>query len=255
MAALTDLNDTLRASLGGLAGPLSAGAAAGGIAAQGSGQIAIGLNTGAAGIHSQSATLSFLSQNPDMADVAAGPDAQVQVLAQVNNLADPDFDLLSGVGALSDLGNGSYLLDLGTLALGSNGHWLLRLDNDVQGPADLLRGHYGLGAVDDFTLDGFFDVFGLAAGQAQGGLVVDFAANTLGQFEDEVSFSGFSYNASDPDGIAQSRRLVIRAFVEDSGGGGGQVPEPGVLGMMLLAALAARFARRPAGRQVGERRT
>lgn len=238
-AVVTALNDTLRASASGLSGPFSTGAAATGVAAGGSGQIAVGLDTASAGVFSQGASVSFLSQNPDLADVGAGASAGVQVKAQVNRLANADFDLLAGLGQLSELGGGTYLLDLGRLALGSNGHWLLQIDNEVGGPADALRGAFDLGAVDDFGLGGFGLVDELGAGQAQGGLEVDFSAAQLGSFEDEVAFRGFSVNASDPDGRAQNRRLLIRATVFDPNGGG-TVPEPGTLALLLLAALAAR---------------
>ncbi|MFT3819425.1 MAG: choice-of-anchor D domain-containing protein [Rubrivivax sp.] len=236
-AAVTALNDTLRATLSGVSGPFTGGGAAAGIAAGASGQINVGLNTASAGVFNANGSVAFLSQNPDMADVAAGANAGVQVKAQVNNLANADFGLLAGLGTLKDLGGGHFQLNLGNLALGSNGHWMLQIENDVAGPADALRGSFDLGSVDDFLLGGFGLVDGLEAGQAQGGLGIDFTAANLGQFEDTVVFNGFSYNASDPTGLSLIRSLQIVANVFDPNGGG-NVPEPGTLALLMLAGLS-----------------
>ncbi|WP_144290049.1 choice-of-anchor D domain-containing protein [Ideonella sp. A 288] len=242
-AAATALNDTLRASLGGVGGPFTAGGAAAGIGAQQSGQIAVGLNTAAAGVFSQAGSVGFLSHNPDMADVAAGADGAVQVKAQVNNLANADFDLLAGLGLLTQNGT-DYLLDLGNIAADQSDYALvLRLDNDVSGPADDLSGLFDLSQVDDFSLAGFGAVNGLAAGQVKGGLSVGFTASMLGFFEDVIEFDGLGTNASDRNGLAQHRRLIIRANVFDPNGGG-TVPEPGSLALLLVAGVAALVARR-----------
>ncbi|HNT37983.1 MAG TPA: choice-of-anchor D domain-containing protein [Rubrivivax sp.] len=239
-AAATALNDTLRAELTGLAGPLSAGGPVTGVAAQGSGNLTVALSTASAGVFNASGSVSFLSQNPDMADVSAGADATVQVMAQVNNLANADFDLLSGLGTLSDDGNGHYLLDLGSLALGGNGSWMLQLDNEVGGPADALLGAFDLSGADDFILNGWGSVGNLLAGQAQGGLEVGFVASALGLFEDEIVFNGWSSNGWGAD-LAQVRSLKLRARVFDPGSN--DVPEPGTLALLVLGMLLAQRSR------------
>ncbi len=240
-AATTALNDTLRAELNGVSGPFTGnGGSVAGIGAQGSGTIAVGLDAAAAGVYSQSGTVSFMSQNPDMADVSAGPNTNVQLLAQVNNLANADFDWLSGAGVLTQNG-ADYVLDMGTVTVGTSLSALLQLDNDVAGPADDLSGDFELSGVNDFTLNGW-DAFGgptaLAAGQAKGGLQLNWLAAAVGLYTDSIVFNGLGTNASDPRGLAQARTLLIKANVVQ---GGTQVPEPGTFAL-LLAAVAAGWA-------------
>ena len=234
-AATVALNDTLRANLSGVGTAFSADATVGNIASGDSGNLAVALDTGTAGIYSQTGTVSFLSQNPDMADVSAGADGTVQVRAQVNNLANAEYDLLSAFGTLSQSGD-SYILDFGNIALGSSTSGLLQLENAVFGPADFLMGDFDLSAVDDFLLSGWAPFSGLGAGDAISGLNIDFLSSGLGLFEDTIAFNGFSYNDSDPAGLAQSRNLQIRVNVID----GNAVPAPGTVLLVLLGLLAMR---------------
>ena len=239
-AAVTALNDSLRANLGGVSGAFTGSNTVGGVAAGGSGNITVGLNTGAAGIFNQNGTVSFLSQNTDMADVSAGANAPVTVTAQVNNHANGIFSLVSGLGALTLVGT-DWVLDLGNVALNSNISDTLKLKNDTTGPADDLSGVFDLALVDDFIASGFGRVSGLGAGQSSGNLNLNFAALSLGLFQDIIDFDGFGTNASDPSGVAQTRRLIIRANVFNATN---DVPEPGTLALLLVAAAAAVMARR-----------
>ena len=248
-AATTALNDTLRADLSGLSGPISGNGNVSGIGAQGSGQLAVGLNTANAGIFSQTGSLGFTSQNADMADVSAGAAAGLSVFAQVNNLANGDFDLDAGAGNLSQTGT-SYVLDLGTIVLGSSVSSSLSFDNDVGGPADALSGSFDLTGADDFALSGWNPLAFLGAGQAGGAMTVNWLAGALGLFSDTIVFNGVGTNASDPLGLAQTRQLVIRANVIQ-GGGGGNVPEPGTLALLLSAAAAAVVSKRRAAVRKG----
>ena len=241
-AASTALNDTLRADVSGLAGPFSGNASISGIAAQGSGQLAVGLNTASAGVFNQAGSLAFTSQNADMADVSAGANAVLSVFAQVNRLANGDFDLSAGAGTLTQSGT-SYVLDLGNIVLGNAVSSSLGFDNDVTGPADLLSGSFDLSAVNDFTLAGWNPLAFLVAGQASGVMTVNWLATSLGLFSDTVVFNGRGTNSSDPVGLAQARQLLIRANVVQAGGGG-NVPEPGTLALLLAAAAAALVTRR-----------
>ena len=240
-AAATALNDTLRANLGGVGGAFTGTNTVGGVTAQSSGNITVGLNTGAAGIFNQNGAVSFLSQNADMADVSAGANQPVLVTAQVNNHANGAFSLVSGLGALTLVGT-DWVLDLGNVALNSTVSDSVKLTNNTTGPADDLSGVFNLALVDDFVASGFGPVSGLGAGQSSGNLNLNFAALSLGLFQDIIDFDGFGTNASDLTGVAQSRRLIIRANVFNATGN--QVPEPGTLALLLVAAGAAVMARR-----------
>jgi hypothetical protein len=91
---------------------------------------------------------------------------------------------------------------------------------------------------------GWTSFSGLGAGSAVDGLNLGFTAASLGLVEDTIAFNGFGYNASDPEGLAQARTLLIRANVVGDGGGG-TVPEPGTLALIVLGLVAAaRSARR-----------
>ena len=111
----------------------------------------------------------FTSQNPDMADVSAGANAGVQVKAQVNNLANGDFDLLAGLGLLTQQGNGNYVLNLGNVwrwAATATG----RCSSTTRSTARPMRceGLFDVSGADDFDLGGFGTVDELEAGQAAG---------------------------------------------------------------------------------------
>jgi hypothetical protein len=165
----------------------------------------------------------------------------VTLAAQVNNLANGDFDLLGGSGTLSQTGT-TYVLDLGNVVLGDSVGAQLQLDNDVTGPADALSGSFDLNSADDFSYNGWNPLAFLAAGQAGGLMNINWLAGALGQFSDTITFFGLGTNASDTAGLAQQRQLIIRANVI-SGGTGTGIPEPGTLALLLGAAAAGWAAR------------
>ncbi|MGE3864680.1 MAG: beta strand repeat-containing protein [Burkholderiaceae bacterium] len=243
-AAAAALNDTMRAEFGTVTGPFGGTGAAAGLGAgqsNGAGSLTVGLDTSAAGVFNGSALMLFTSQNPEMADLSL--DSQlVTLIGQVNNLANADWDLLSGLGTLTQTG-ADYILDLGDVLLGATLSSLLQLDNEVAGPADWLRGSFDLGSDLDFSYGSAWGslISGLGAGDAFGGLQIGFTANSLGLFEDLLTFNGFSYNSSDPDGIAMQRTLRIRANVIDQSG---EVPAPGTLALLLAAGVAGWLTRR-----------
>ena len=240
-AAVTALNDTLQANLSGVGGAFTGNGSSGPISAQAAGLFSVGLDTSTAGIFSGSGTVGFASHNADMADVSAGANAAVNLAAQVNNLANGDFDQTGGSGSLSQTGT-TYVLDLGNVVLGNSVGAQLQLLNAVAGPADELSGSFDLSSADDFGYSGWNPLAFLAAGQAGATMSINWLAGALGQFSDTITFFGLGTNASDTVGLAQQRQLIIRANVI-SGGTGGNVPEPGSLALLLAAAAAGWAAR------------
>ncbi len=247
-AAVTALNDTLQANLSGVGGAFTGNGSSGPISAQAAGLFAVGLDTSTAGIFSSGGTVGFSSHNADMADVSAGANTAVSLAAQVNNLANGDFDLLSGSGTLSQTGT-TYVLDLGNVVLGDSVGAQLHLDNEVTGPADELSGSFDLSAADDFNYGGWNPLALLAAGQAGGVMSINWLAGALGQFSDSIIFYGLGTNASDTVGLSQQRQLIIRANVVNRGTS--DIPEPGTLALLLGAAAAGWAVR--AGRKVAQR--
>jgi len=144
------------------------------------------------------------------------------------------------------VGAEDYVLDLGNLAISGAEYTLaVKLKNQVSGPADDLSGLFTLTDGNDFDFSGWgAAVNGLGAGQSTGNLGIGLMALATGQVQDIIDFNGFSTNGSGPD-LAEHRRLFIRANVVDSGGG--SVPEPGTLALLVMAALAGWLARRQRG--------
>ena len=240
-AAVTALNDTLRANLSGIGGPFGGAGTVGGVGAGASGNIGVTLNTASNGVFSQNGSVSFLSQNPDLADISAGGDHAVLIQAQVNALAYAQINLRGGQGSLSLVGE-TFTLDFGTLTEGTLVTSLIDISNQVAGPADELNGAFNLGAAAGLLLGNWNAFTGLLAGADTDDMTLAFTASGLGLFERQIAFNGTSTNASDPTGLAVLRTLVIRANVAASGVG--NVPEPGTMALVLAAAAAALLSRR-----------
>ncbi|WP_150047917.1 choice-of-anchor D domain-containing protein [Methylomonas rhizoryzae] len=189
-----------------LSGDLSA------VAAGNSTNLAVALDTSAAGIFSGNAALSLRSSNAEMSDLELG-EAGLALSAQVNSYANPELLLVAGNADLDFIG-GEYVLDFGNLQHGSAPVTIsLSLANSVIGPADTLRGSFDTGAVDAFSLTGFSGFSGIEAGQALDGLSVEFLPATLGKFQNSASLSLFGYNASGYDAHIADIRLVLNGQV------------------------------------------
>ncbi|MCE2947061.1 MAG: choice-of-anchor D domain-containing protein, partial [Betaproteobacteria bacterium] len=148
-AAVTALNDTLTASIGGTGGAftnnagtvngLIAGAAANNTA------LTVGLNTAAAGVFNGTASVASTSRNPDMADLSLGS-STVMLTGQVNNLAQAAFQKTSGAGTFTQTAVNAFTLDFGDIAQGASGILTARLAAWNRAPAgepsDDLKGSY-----------------------------------------------------------------------------------------------------------------
>ena len=209
IAATTALNETLRATLSGVSGPFTGGAAVSRIAAGASSNIVLGLNTASSGVFAQIGTVTFASQNPDMADASAGANGSVDVSARINKLADA--------------------------VLSAN----FKVRNVATGTTDNLNGSFDVSGVSDFDASGFASFAGLVSGAEFSGLHVEFdsAAFGPGFFAGSVFFDPTSaYSGLTDKRLAQIELRFMGRVLADGGAG---VPGPAAITLMLLGLLGA----------------
>ena len=238
------LTDTLRASLSGGPAPFTASGTATSIAAGASNNssMTVALNTSTAGVFSSTGTVNFISQNPEMTDLALGT-TNVALNATVNNLAAPSLAKTSGAGSFSGSGT-SYTLNFGSLLQGGGTATTgLSLSNLVSGPADALAGSFLLTALAGTpfsAISGFGTFTGVAAGGSlAGGLSIGLNTNTLGNFSSSITLNPLSTNGSQADFALAGVTLNLQGSVV-------AVPEPGTWAMWLagLAVLVGLARRR-----------
>ena len=236
------LSDVLRGSLGNAGGAFTTGGSFAALAAQATDATSLTavLSTANSGVFSGSAMATFASHDADLADLSLGS-AAITLTGQVDNYAKVGLEQTGGPVTLARSGN-VYTLDFGTLAKGSAGlDDTLAVLNSASGLADLLSGSFTpSGSAPGFDLSGFGAFSGLGAGQAKGGLTVDFDTGTVGSFEDTITLHSTGSNASGYSGALDDVTLVLEGEVT---GSTAAVPEPGV-GALLLAGLAILFGLR-----------
>jgi hypothetical protein len=242
-------NDTLAAQFAsaGVGKFATSGGASGIVAGGGTnapGSLTVALDTSQAGVFSDAQQIVFRGQNGLMADDLTLAGGSLALTAQVNAYADPLFGKVGGAGCFSCAGL-VCSLDLGNVLLGAAPlSTELSLSNDVINPADSLKGLFDLSLVDGFAAGaGWLNPVDLIPGDVLAGLNLSFDPLGLGLFTDQLFFDGFSYNASDPAGVALARyTLNLRINVIDQPPPG--VPEPGTIALLLAGAGALLAGRR-----------
>ena len=241
-AAPAALNDVLRGSISGgnatfaVSGTLGSGLAAG---ATDHTSLTVGLNTGTAGIYNASAAVALTSHDADLADLGLGT-TSVQLTGQVNNYAADDFSKTGGAGVFSRLSATDYVLDFGTLAVGSGPATAgLAVDNTATGIADFLNGSFGV-VGSGFAFSGFSPFTNIAAGSQFAGLGVTFTGSTAGTFSEVFTLNGYGTNASGYRGDLGAVRLTVRGTV----GNMATVPEPTTYVLVGAGLLTLGLARR-----------
>ena len=233
-APVSAANDTLQGSLGSPSAGFSAGGTLSGLGAGATdaSSLRVGLATANAGVFTGTATATFSSHDPDLADLALGS-TTIALRGQVNNFAQASLTK-SGAGTLTQLGN-TWTLDFGTIALGAGSlATSLGVLNSAIGPADLLSGDFDLsGAGPGFALSGFGSFANLVAGSSFDGLGVSFGADTAGTFLATLLLHATGSNASGFSGRLDDTVLVLRGDVAVAA-----VPEPETY-LLMLAGLAA----------------
>ena len=195
----------------------------------------------ASGVFTGSATLALTSHDADLADLAVTAGA-VGLSATVDNYALSGLGQAGGSGVFSG-GANSYVLNFGSVAVGSTDTDTLFATNLATGVADLLAGNFTVFTGSGFTLSGFGPFSGLGAGAVDNGLMVGFNTATAGTFMEVIDLHGTGSNASGYSAAVADTFLTIEGSVTGGGGGGTPVPEPGTLALMA-SGLAGLFGLR-----------
>ncbi|MCK9687941.1 beta strand repeat-containing protein [Scleromatobacter humisilvae] len=237
------LSDVLRGSLGNAGGAFTTGGSFASLAAQSTDATSLtaSLDTTSSGVFLGSATATFASHDADLADLPLGSSV-IALKGTVDNYAKVALEQAGGPVTLTQAGN-VYTLDFGTLAQGSAGlDDTLAVLNSATGLADLLSGSFTpSGSAPGFDLSGFGAFSGLGAGEAKGGLTVDFDTGTVGSFEDTITLHATGSNASGYSAALDDVTLVLEGQV--TGPTTTPVPEPGMTAL-LLAGLGVLFGLR-----------
>ena len=230
-AAAGDLNDTLETSVGATPAGIS-GSAPGALAAGASGDAEFTLDTSTAGVVAGGGSLTFVSSNAEMDDLALAPLA-LTFSGTVTDLAGAALLKVGGAGSLTG-GGQAYVLDLGSFALGAGSAGTdLGVLNTVL--ASLFSESLG-GGFSGSDGDGFSflsaDFANLAGGSTSSGnlLTFDYSSLGVGLYSRVYSFNGFSRFEGLADLALAPIQLTVQGRVVD---GMGVIPEPGVWAQMI----------------------
>jgi len=211
--------DAITGSASLVSGDITANAGALNVAASGSQNLLIGLNTTSASASAAGSATVAMSSDGSAAglDSPALGSRSFAVQGVVNNYAlagvgvDNALDgSLSGGGTVYNLDLGSRYVDSGTFSS------ILEIANLASGPAaDVLKGGFNLAGVDDFQLTNFASFSGINFGTAQGGFAVAFNTTGLsaGSYTDTILFTPRGYNASGYDVLLSGGNITINLSV------------------------------------------
>ncbi len=246
-AATGALVDALVGSLSGPSAPFTADDGDLDIGVEGNGgrtDLLFALDTNVAGVFGDSVGVTLASHNDEMADLAL--DGLTYTLSgTVHNLAAPEFAQVGGDGSLTRSSDILYVWDFGSIDEDAGGTLtgLFSLANLAVGPADDLSGSFVLGGLGAFGQSGFVTFADIAAGDALGGLTVNFDVGAFGRgnYSGSIFLDALStFDGLDDVGLDRIElRLVGRVTSDDI-----NVPSPATVLLMLLGVLGMVGARR-----------
>jgi len=205
---------------GSLGGASSGVEASGSIAVAAGGSnstgLSVGLNTGASGSISGTATLTLVSNGAgiDTLGTTSLGSAIIDVTGTVDNYATLAIEKTGGAGTFTTVNATHYTLNLGSVTEGaaapSAGIGAL---NAASGTADLLNGSFSLSGTADFTNTGFGAYSGEAAGHADTSPTISLGTGALGTYTETIVVYGTGSNASGYSGALAPETLTVTGTV------------------------------------------
>jgi hypothetical protein len=214
---LAAYTETLDGSLGGASSGVEAsGSIAVAAGASNNSGLSVGLNTGASGSISGTATLTLVSNGSgiDTLGTTALGSAVIDVTGTVDNYATLAIEKTAGTGTLTTVSATHYTLNLGSVTEGATAPTVgIGALNAATGTADLLNGSFSLSGTTDFTNTGFGAYSGEAAGHADTSPTISLGTGALGTYTETIVVYGTGSNASGYSGALAPETLTVTGTV------------------------------------------